>query len=134
MKIIYIWLAILLLLLSSAGAFYTSYHLFGYPDGSTLNLTTELLIHTPFTNFYIPAILLFIFVGLLSLLTVIFTIFQIQFHPKLIVACGLILTVWMLVYMVFASEIYRLQYTVLAMGLGELLCGIALDRKDNLEE
>ncbi len=134
MKIIYIWLAIFLLLLSSAGAFYTSYQLFGYPDGSTLNMPTELLIHTPFPNFFIPAILLFIFVGLLSLSTVIFTIFQIQYHPKFIVAAGLILTVWMLVYMALATEIYRLQYIVLAIGLGELLCGIALDRKKPVEE
>lgn len=130
MKIIYVCLVILLLFLSSAGAFYTSYHLTGHPDGSTLNFSAEILKHTPFKNFFAPAVLLFILVGIFGLLSIIFTLFQIRYHAKFVIATGLILTVWMLVYMALSVEIYRLHYIVLAMGLGELLCGIALDRNE----
>lgn len=134
MKSVYIWLALVLLLLSSAGGFYGGYNLIIQPDGTTIKQPLELLQHTPFKNFYIPGILLIISVGVLGALAIIVTIFQVSYHAKFIVAAGLILTVWMLVYMVLAPEIYRTQYVVLAMGLGELLCGIALDRKDNPEE
>jgi len=131
MKPINSWLAIILLLFSSAGAFYASYHLVGHPDGSSLKIPVEILKHTPFKNFLIPGILLFISVGVLSLLAIVMIIFQISVHAKYIIAAGLILTVWMLVYMALASEIYRTQYIVLAMGLGELMCGVALDRDEN---
>jgi hypothetical protein len=133
MKSVYIWLALILLLLSSAGGFYAGYNLLIQPDGSTIQQPLVLLQHTPFNNFYIPAILLIITVGILGVLSIIVTIFQVSYHAKFTIAAGLILTVWMFVYMVLAPEIYRTQYVVLAMGLGELLCGLALDRKENLE-
>lgn len=121
-------MAILLLLLSGAGAFYASYNLYGQPDGSSIRIPLEILKHTPFQNFRIPAILLFVSVGVLSALAIVVTIFQVTYHAKFIIAAGLILTVWMFVFIVLAPEVYRTQYVVLAMGLGELLCGIALDR------
>jgi len=130
MKVIYTWLAIILLFFSSAGAFYGSYHLYGHPDGSSLKLPLDLLKHTPFKNFKIPGILLFVSVGMVGALAIVMTILQISYHAKYIIAAGLILTVWMLVQMVFTAEIYRLQYIVLAIGIAELLCGIALDRDE----
>ena len=133
MKNVYIWLALVLLLLSSAGGFYGGYNLLIQPDGTTIKQPLELLKYTPFTTFYIPGILLIISVGVIGALAIIVTIFQVSYFAKYIIAAGLILTVWMLVYMVLAPEIYRLHYIVLAMGLGELLCGIALDRKENPE-
>lgn len=127
MKVIYIWLAFFLLLLSSAGIFYAGYNTFNHPDGSSIGLTLELLKHTPFNNFLIPGILLVLTTGLPSVVTAVLTLMQVKYYQKCIMASGLMLTMWMLVQMAWAPEIKNIQYVVFFTGIAELFCGIALD-------
>ncbi len=128
MKPLYTWAALILLLFSSAGAFIAGYQLAEYPDGSSLQFPLELLQHTPFNNFFIPGILLFISVGILGSLAMVVTFMQVQYHPKYVIAAGLVLTCWSLVQMALTPEIKGADYVILAVGIGEMLCGLALDR------
>jgi len=133
MKPIIIWLAIILLLFSSAGAFYGGYQLVAHPDGSSLKLSFELLKNTPFPNFKIPGIAFFITVGIFGAITIIFTFQQQQYHAKYITGAGLLLTVWILVEMALAPEIYRRDYIALFLGIAQMLCGLYLDRRKEEE-
>jgi hypothetical protein len=129
MKIVITWLAVWLLVISSAGAFYVGYHLVGHPDGSSIKLPIEMLKHTPFKNFYIPGIMLFVSVGLFGLLVIVFTVMQQNHHAKYITAAGLVLTVWILAQMALSPSVYQIQYIMLFLGIAQMLCGLALDQK-----
>ncbi len=133
MKPIITWLALILLLISSAGAFYGGYHLVAHPDGSSLKLPIDLLKPTPFKNFKIPGILFFISIGIFGLVTMLFTLFQQQYHAKYITAAGLLLTVWILVLMTLSPEVFRVHYIMLFIGIAQLLCGLYVDKKKQME-
>lgn len=64
------WILILLLILLSANAFYGGTALILKPDGSLLNIETEWLNKSPFSNFLIPGILLLLFMGVYPLIAI----------------------------------------------------------------
>jgi len=128
MKVIYICLAIFLLLFSSAAAFYGGYQLVAHPDGSAIKLPIEILMHTPFKNFYVPGMLLIATIGIFGSVSIVLTLMQVPHYSKYIIMAGSLLTVLILVQMVLSSSVHTLHYVFLFIGLSQLLCGIALDR------
>jgi len=128
MRVIIICLALILIAASTTGALFGGFQLIMYPDGSTVKFPLELLKHTPFKNFRIPGILLFISTGLFGLWTIFFTIFQQPYHEKYIIAAGLILTIWILTVMALIPYDGKFQYLVLSIGIAQVLCGLSLDK------
>jgi amino acid permease len=59
-------LTVLLLLFNGIGAIYGGGNLILHPDGSSIELSPDWLKHTPFRDYLIPGIILFIANGLLS--------------------------------------------------------------------
>lgn len=62
-------LLIFLLFFLGTGAIISGAMLFAAPDGSFLGMTTDLLEGTPFRDYLIPGIILFLFIGVFQLLT-----------------------------------------------------------------
>ncbi len=58
-----VWLLVVLMLFLGIGALISGPMLFGAPDGHLVGWTPEMLEGTPFPNFVIPGIILFLFVG-----------------------------------------------------------------------
>ena len=67
MNKILIILAAFLLLFNGVGALYGGWNLIAHPDGSSIDLSMSWLKHTPFQNYRIPGIILFIANGLCSI-------------------------------------------------------------------
>jgi hypothetical protein len=64
-----IWItAIILLLLNGVSALAAGYAFMADPSGKTLGMTTAYLRHSPFNNFFIPGIALFLIIGLMSVI------------------------------------------------------------------
>jgi hypothetical protein len=63
-----LWLMIVLLLFIGIGALSSGAMLFLSPDGSLLGMSMDLLAGSPFGNYLIPGIVLFIFIGVFSVL------------------------------------------------------------------
>jgi hypothetical protein len=96
------------------------------PSGSQLGLPSALLDHTPFSNFLIPAILLGLFNGLLSLL---FAILMIRKHPLqswMVMFQGGVLLVWLTaeVIMKIYYPLLTIPYILVAILL--LSCGLLM--------
>ena len=72
------WLLIFFMLLLGVGAIISGAMLFVQPDGGLMGMSTSLLEGSPFNNYLIPGIILFLFVGVFPF----------------IVAMGLIITKW----------------------------------------
>jgi hypothetical protein len=96
------------------------------PSGINIGMPLDLLDHTPFQDFLIPAILLGLFNGVMSLL---FAILVLRKHPLqswMILFQGATLAVWLTVevFMKIYYTFLTLPYFVVAILL--LACGIRM--------
>ena len=63
-----LWILRLLLIFIGAGGLISGAMLFSSPDGAMIKLNTSILRGTPFDNFLIPGIILFLFIGIFPIL------------------------------------------------------------------
>jgi len=112
-----------LLLFNGIGALYGGWSLIAYPDGSNLQMPLEWLEHTPFSDYLIPGIILFIANGLCSIFVFAALLFK---HPKtalLVMAQGLILVGWIVVQVLMVQKYHPLQLILGIVGIGLIATG-----------
>jgi membrane-bound ClpP family serine protease len=121
-KLAYI-LSLFLLLFTGAGAVYGGWSLMTDPSGSAIQLSLHALDQTPFPDFLIPGIVLFICMGLFSLLAI-FSMLLLQPHYSyFILAEGILLTGWILIQCVWTQLFHPLQVVMGITGLFLMVCG-----------
>ena len=113
----------LLLLLNGVGAIYGGGNLILYPDGSSIQLSSDWLKHTPFENYLIPGIILFITNGLFSLFVLFALLVKLRNYWLLVVAQGAILTGWILIQIVLIQTIYFLHIILGSLGVALIIMG-----------
>jgi hypothetical protein len=121
--------AIILLLLNGIGALYGGWNLIAYPDGSSFKMPISILKYSPFSNFYIPGIILFTTNGLLSLFVLLVIVLNIKNYALLIVAQGALLTGWIVVEVIMLKGVHYLHVIFGAIGLTLIICGLILKNK-----
>lgn len=97
---------VVLLLINAAGAYYGGNSLIRDPSGSSLGLKTDLLEHSPFTDYYIPGIVLFLVNGVFCTIALLAVLVRHQLGPLLVLVQGLLLTGWILVQMLFIQTFH----------------------------
>ena len=130
MKIILRVFAVILLTLLGIGGIYGGYMLFSDPSGKKFQWTVEMLEGTPFKNFLIPGITLFIVNGLLPLFIAILTIIKAKYYEWLIIIQGCILAGWLSAELIFNKDLYwpGMHISLYSMGIIFVITGIALLR------
>lgn len=78
----------LLLLFNGIGAVYGGWNLMTHPDGSSLQMSVAYLEHSPFNDYFIPGIILFIANGLCSFIVLATILFNLKDYPWFIIAQG----------------------------------------------
>ncbi len=119
--------ALLLLLFNGITAVYGGWMLMRYPDGSGLMMTADLLQHSPFDDFLIPGIILFITNGLLSLCITWLTVLKVKYYE--IMVQGTVLIGWIAVQMILLQTINYLHVLMLGVGLLLIALGLLLHRR-----
>jgi len=99
------------------------------PSGRALGITTELLKHSPFTNFLIPGILLFGAIGLLSISIAVLTIRNVKTYPYLILLQGCIITGWIVIQIIFLQIFHPLHLIIGVSGIFLVINGVILRGK-----
>jgi hypothetical protein len=66
----------------------------------------DFLKHSPFPDFLIPGIILFIFNGVFSFIIAVLTILKVKKYPWLIILEGCILTTWLTIQIIFVKMFY----------------------------
>jgi hypothetical protein len=122
-------LAVSLLLFNGTSALYGGWSLITHPDGSTLELSTSYLAHSPFTNYLIPGIVLFIANGLCSIAALIALLAKSNYAGLAVAAQGLFLTGWIGVQLMLIGPVYFLQALLGGVGVLLLFCGLVLARR-----
>lgn len=111
--------AVMLLLLVAVNALVAGYLFIADPTGERLHIPVSMLEHSPFSDFLVPGIVLFVVNGVLNLVAAVFTIFQWKNFPFLIVLQGVLLLGWIVIQVIMLRELNLLH--VLLGGIGILL-------------
>ena len=110
--------AAVLLLINSIGAIFGGAHLSDHPDGSSVMISLEWLMHTPFHDYLVPGYILFISNGLFGFVTLTAMFFGFRKYYLLIMAQGIILMGWL----------------VILVGLSLVFIGRALNKMDRSQK
>lgn len=118
-------LIIVILVANGLGALIGGYQLMREPDGSLLQMSPDLLEGSPFDSFFIPGLILFIFNGLFSLVTLLLTELKHRLHPWFIIAQGAILMGWIIIQLILIKTFYPpMHITFILFGTLLILLGI----------
>jgi hypothetical protein len=121
--------AITLLFINGLGAIWGGAGLIFDPSGNFMQMPIEFLKYTPFTNFFIPGIILLVFNGLLSIIFALNGLRSQKYFPYMSIAQGLILAIWLSVQIMMIRQFYPpLHLTFYLLGLGMIVCGAILVR------
>jgi hypothetical protein len=115
--------AILLLFITGLSALIAGYGFVSDPTGMSLGITTAYLRHSPFTDFFIPGITLFIANGVLSIATALTAIARLNKFPVFIFFQGSILTVWIISQVMLVRDFNMLHLTFLSTGISLIIIG-----------
>jgi len=117
--------SIFLLLVIGFAAIYGGWMLIVDPSGQKLQIPLDPLEKTPFNNYMIPGVVLFVVIGIFSLLTVIFTIIKIKYYAWLIILQGCFLIGWLTIELLFNKDFFSpvLHYPLYAIGILLLIIG-----------
>ncbi len=118
----------LLLLFNGIGAIYGGGNLIFYRAGSTLHLSAGILQHTPFQNFLIPGIALFIINGLCSLCVFAALVLNFKKAALLVFIQGILLVTWIAVQVVLIYDIYLLHVVMFVTGVALIINGFFLKK------
>jgi hypothetical protein len=133
MKVLLTITASLLLLSTGIGAIYGGWQLINHPDGSSLQLSLNWLARTPFSDYYIPGIILFIANGVLSLFVFATQYVNYRYFPRLVVFQGAVLTGWIIIQMWLMQTIHILQIALGAVGIALMLVGTFLIKENRVK-
>lgn len=112
----------LLLLFNGTGALFGGWSFIQDPSGNDLKIPIAYLEHSPFKDFLIPGIILFIINGLFSMITLLWTALQWKHYAWLIILQGALLTGWIIIQVIMLREFS--YYQGIFGGVGLALLGI----------
>ena len=113
----------LLLLFNGTGALYGGWSLITRPDGSGIHLSMDWLEHTPFQNYLIPGLILFVTNGIFSIVVLATMLLSVKGYSLLVVAQGAVLTGWIAIQMILMQTVYYLHIILGSVGILLLVFG-----------
>jgi len=120
---------VLLLLANGIGAVYGGFQFMTDPTGAKMQIPLSYLEHSPFADYLIPGIILFIVNGIFSFITVTTIFVETQKYPFFIIAQGILLAGWIVIQVLLLRTIYApLHVTFVVIGICLIGSGIYLNR------
>jgi len=97
------------------------------PDGSGIGISTEILQTSPFPNFYIPGLFLFIGNGLCHLTGAVFSFKKSKLAGIIGIGLGIFLLTWIMVQVYYtAGIIHFLQPLFFVVAIVEIIFGVVI--------
>jgi hypothetical protein len=122
-------LIVAILLLNGMIAVFIGISLIMAPDGTLLKIETTMLERGPFNSFLIPGKLLFVIIGVGSMLSALLTVFSIKYYPQLVTGMGIANLIW-IASLIYKTQTWHSLHLVFGLiGLTLLIFGIVKWRK-----
>lgn len=97
-----------------------------HPDGSDLHVPIDLLKSSPFNDFLIPGIVLFIFNGVGSFLALLAVLLNLKKNYLFVIVQGIVLCGWIVIQIILIKQFMILHYIMFCTGLLLIAVGILL--------
>jgi len=117
-----IWLGILQIFIC-IGAVPYGIAMIADPSGSSVGMSIDMLINSPFSNFLIPGIFLLVVNGTGSLLGVVASFLRYRFAGEVAIGLGTFLIFWILAQ-VWWMGVHWLHILYIIFGIAELVLGL----------
>ncbi|PZF89426.1 hypothetical protein C1903_06240 [Listeria ivanovii] len=114
---------------TAIGAIYGGLSFIFTPSGDLLSLSTGLLEGSPFVDYLIPGIFLFVFVGLFHLAALIYLLKKLPRTKEVMFAAALVLAVWMIVQLFIIGYVFILQPIFLAIAIVEMILAVQMKKQ-----
>jgi menaquinone-dependent protoporphyrinogen oxidase len=101
---------------AGVSAFFGGASLMGRPDGSLIGMPLAVLRHSPFHDFFIPGLLLFVVIGLGNLWAAYLHLVRDDFAGLWSFMSGAALVVWMIVEMIMLRSVEPIQLVTFLFG------------------
>ena len=119
-------IAIVLMLITGLNAVVAGILFIISPSGNMMGMTTDYLKYSPFTNFFIPGLVLFTVNGLLNFYTTYLTWKKLPKYALYIVAQGILLVGWIGVQVIMVKDFNMLHEVMGSIGLALMILGSVL--------
>lgn len=120
--------AIILLVLMGLAACANGYMLMKAPDGRLLGMNVALLQHSPFTDFFIPGVILFSVLGIGSCVTAVVVARRVNNEAWYVLLEGAAVLIWIVVQVAMIRNFHIMQVVIGGMGILMLLAGGVMNR------
>ena len=124
-------LAICLLVLNGLAAVFGGSKLVLDRSGKSLQLPLEFLLKSPFHDYLVPGLVLFIVLGLGSLVIAGLALARNNLHPLLTAIGGSVIVAWIVIQILMIRVLFVLQYVIGGLGVLLLIIGIVEWRRQN---
>ena len=121
---------VILLLFNGISALFGGGALVADPSGNSLSIPVESLKNSSFSDFFISGLLLFVVLGLGSIVTCIVVIMRTKGYPFLTIFIGFALSIWISVQMLILHEVNWIHVLYGIIGIVLIILGIFLRRKE----
>ncbi|AIS63294.1 hypothetical protein [Listeria ivanovii] len=118
---------------TAIGAIYGGLSFIFTPSGDLLSLSTGLLEGSPFVDYLIPGIFLFVFVGLFHLAAIIYLLKKLPRTKEVMFAAAIVLAVWMIVQLFIIGYVFILQPIFLAIAIVEMILAVQMKKQQKKE-
>jgi hypothetical protein len=124
----------LFIILSFVGltSFVSGLLMMSVPDGSILNLPISILSNTPFKDFKFPGLLLFVFVGCVSMIAVFYNMVLSTKRFNWAIISGIMIFIWMFLQFLFLKEYLLIELIYGVCGIFIITISIHLKGKSLL--
>jgi hypothetical protein len=116
-------ISVILLFLNGISAVFGGYILMSDPTGNKIQMPLSYISNSPFKDYLIPGIILFIFNGISSQAIAITVIFGYKKSYLLIIAQGIILSAWIITQLFITTNSFILQPICLSIGIILIILG-----------
>jgi hypothetical protein len=104
------------------------------PSGKPLRMNVSLLSGSPFESFFVPGVILFLFLGISSIIIAFYVINDHTFSTRLIFIQGLIILGWIVVQIVMIKHFHYFQFLYLVIGVALVYTGYLGLPKKNIQK
>lgn len=122
--------AIALLLLTGLNAVFAGYLLISDPTGKGMDMTTDILKHSPFSSFLIPGMILFWVLGISNIIVAVLTVKKQGNYALLVIAEGAVLLGWLLVQMFLLQTANGLHLIMGIIAVALILAGFVIKKNE----
>ena len=112
-------LSLILLIFLAVSALFGGYVLIKDPTGGIIHMPVENMKNSPFSDYLIPGIILFVCNGLFSMAIFILTLMRYKHYPLLVIFQGTILVIWIVVQLIILQSFH--YFHAIYGGVGVIL-------------